>query len=85
MGAFASAGFVVLPPIHSYTTVMQATVSIGVMVGILAWTSSTVIKVLTRIHTRIERLWWKIYHRYAFLLDPIIETVYLIKEKIQMD
>jgi hypothetical protein len=35
MGAFASAGFVVLPPIHSYTTVMQATVAIGTIMVLL--------------------------------------------------
>ncbi|CAK9872127.1 unnamed protein product [Sphagnum jensenii] len=29
MGAFASAGFVVLPPIHSYTSAMLATVVVG--------------------------------------------------------
>ncbi len=63
MGAFASAGFVVLPPIHSYTTVMQATVSIGVMVVFLAWTSSTVFKVLTRIQTSMQRLGPEIYYR----------------------
>jgi len=29
MGAFISAGFVVLPPIHSYTAVMAVTVGLG--------------------------------------------------------
>jgi hypothetical protein len=53
MGAFASAGFVVLPPIHGYTTVMLATVSIGVLLVYLAWTSSTMFKILTRIQTTV--------------------------------
>jgi hypothetical protein len=48
MGAFASAGFLVLPPIQSYTTVMQATVGIGVMVVFLAWTSSTLRQFFSR-------------------------------------
>ncbi|CAK9269408.1 unnamed protein product [Sphagnum jensenii] len=69
MGAFASAGFVVLPPIHSYTTVMQATVSIGVMVVFLAWTSSTVFKVLTRMQTKIQRRWWEIYREQLQVLS----------------
>jgi len=56
MGAFASAGFVVLPPIHSYTTVMGATVGIGVMVVFVGWTFSTVLKVLFEVLTRIEDL-----------------------------
>jgi len=54
MGAFACAGFVVLPPIRSYTTIMQATVGIGVMVVFLAWTSSTLPKVLFKVISRIE-------------------------------
>ncbi|CAK9872133.1 unnamed protein product [Sphagnum jensenii] len=62
MGAFASAGFVVLPPIHSYTTVMQATVSIGVMVVFLAWTSSTVFNVLTSIQIKIRHRLWGSYY-----------------------
>jgi hypothetical protein len=54
MGAFASAGFLVLAPIRSYTTVMQATVGIGVMMVFLAWKSSTVVKVLFKVLTRIN-------------------------------
>jgi hypothetical protein len=54
MGAFACAGFVVLPPIRSYTTIMQATIGIGVMVVFLAWTSSTLPKVLFKVISRIE-------------------------------
>jgi len=53
MGAFASAKFVVLLPIHSYTIVMQAKVGVGVMVVFLAWTSSIVPKVLFKVLTRI--------------------------------
>ncbi|KAH8972070.1 hypothetical protein BDL97_02G175200 [Sphagnum fallax] len=92
MGAFASAGFVVLPPIHSYTTVMRATVSIGVMVVFLAWTPSTVCKIVTSIQTRIQRRGRKIYYRYRPILAPIMKIldrikkiVDLIKEKIQLD
>jgi len=54
MGAFACAGFVVLPPIRSYTSIMQATVGIGVMVVFLTWTSSTLLKVLFKVISRIE-------------------------------
>jgi hypothetical protein len=42
MGAFASAGFLVLPPIPEFTTNMEVTVVIGVTVVFLAWTSSKV-------------------------------------------
>jgi hypothetical protein len=93
MGAFASAGFVVLPPIHSYTTVMQATVSIGVMVVILAWLLSPVSKVLFKVLTRIQLILVHIYfrpHLYRLhpiweMIDPIIKILDRIKEKIQMD
>jgi hypothetical protein len=88
MSAFASAGFVVLPPIHSYTTVMQATVSIGVMVVFLAWISSTVLKILTK----IQRRWWQIYRQERPIVHPIMKMLYrivvtvdLIKEKLQID
>jgi len=53
MGAFASASFVVLPPIHSYTIVMQAKVGVGVMMVFLAWTSSIVPTFLFKVLTRI--------------------------------
>jgi hypothetical protein len=53
MGAFASANFVVLPLIRSYTIVMQATFGVGVMVVFLTWTSSIVPKVLFKVLTRI--------------------------------
>jgi hypothetical protein len=53
MGAFASASFVVLPPIHNYTIVMQATVGVTLMVVFLAWTSSIVPKVLFKVLTKI--------------------------------
>jgi len=43
----------VLPPIHSYTIVMQAKVGVGVMMVFLAWTSSIVPKVLFKVLTRI--------------------------------
>jgi hypothetical protein len=46
MGAFASAGFLVLPPIPKYKVNMRVTVGIGVTVVFLAWTSSTVLYVL---------------------------------------
>jgi hypothetical protein len=38
MGAFASAGFLVLPPIPKYMVNMGVTVGIGVMMVFLAWT-----------------------------------------------
>jgi hypothetical protein len=46
MGAFASAGFLVLPPIAKYMVNMRVTVGIGVTVVFLAWTSSKVLYVL---------------------------------------
>jgi len=46
MGAFASAGFLVLPPIPKYMVNMGVTVGIGVTVVFLAWTSSKVLYVL---------------------------------------
>jgi ankyrin repeat protein len=46
MGAFASAGFLVLPPIPKYMVNMGVTVGIGVTVVFLAWTSSKVLKVM---------------------------------------
>jgi hypothetical protein len=52
MGAFASAGFLVLPPIPKYMVNMGVTVGIGVMVVFLAWTSSNVLYVL--------KIMWKI-------------------------
>ncbi len=48
MGAFASAGFAVLPPVQKYTTIMQVTVAIGVMVVFLAWTSSYTLPTLPK-------------------------------------
>ncbi|KAH9540468.1 hypothetical protein CY35_14G006800 [Sphagnum magellanicum] len=49
MGAFASAGFLVLPPIPKYMVNMGVTVGIGVTVVFLAWTSSKVLYVLKKI------------------------------------
>jgi ankyrin repeat protein len=49
MGAFASAGFLVLPPIPKYMVNMGVTVGIGVMVVFLTWTSSKVLYVLKKI------------------------------------
>jgi len=46
MGAFASAGFLVLSPIPKYMVSMGVTVGIGVTVVFLAWTSSKVLYVL---------------------------------------
>jgi hypothetical protein len=40
LGAFASAGFVVLPPVRRYTVGMGATLGIGLVVVFLSWTSS---------------------------------------------
>jgi hypothetical protein len=52
MGAFASAGFLVLPPIPKYMVNMGFTVGIGVTVVFLAWGSSNLLftlKVLKKI------------------------------------
>jgi hypothetical protein len=59
MGAFASAGFLVLPPIPKYMVNMKVTVGIGVTVVFLAWTSSKllyVLKVMKNIRLRFIRL-----------------------------
>jgi hypothetical protein len=86
MGAFASAGFVVLPPIHSYTTVMQATVGIGVMVVFLAWTSSTVLKILFKIVTGMENVVDYFYQEREWgLLWYLLDILDLIKEKLQIN
>ncbi len=61
MGAFASAGFAVLPPVQKYTSIMEVTVAIGVMVVFLAWTSSFT---LPKIRIIIRDLFLKIHHKY---------------------
>jgi ankyrin repeat protein len=68
MGAFASAGFLVLPPIPKYMLNMRVTVGIGVTVVFLAWTSSKllyVLKVMKKIVTNI--------------IDQILVTEIMIK------
>ncbi|KAH9572911.1 hypothetical protein CY35_02G176600 [Sphagnum magellanicum] len=60
MGAFASAGFAVLPPVQKYRTGMQVTVAIGVMVVLLAWTSSYT---LPKIRIIIRDLFLKTRHK----------------------
>jgi hypothetical protein len=62
MGAFASAGFAVLPPVQKYTTIMQVTVAIGVMVVFLAWTSSYT---LPKIRIIIRDLFLKTNHKFS--------------------
>ncbi len=57
MGAFANAGFLVLPPIPKYMVNMRVTVGIGVMVVFLAWTSSKVLYVLKIMWKRISWLY----------------------------
>jgi hypothetical protein len=54
MGAFASAGFLVLPPIPKYMVNMGVTVGIGVTVVFLAWTSSKVLNVMEKIVQKIR-------------------------------
>jgi len=54
MGAFASAGFLVLPPIPKYMVNMGVTVGIGVTVVVLAWTSSKVVNVMEKIVQKIR-------------------------------
>jgi hypothetical protein len=75
MGAFASAGFVVLPPIQSYTTIMQATVGIGVMVVFLAWVSSTLFKVLTKLLIKIQFVVEDMYYENDNIIDPILSKI----------
>jgi ankyrin repeat protein len=64
VGAFASAGFLVLPPIPKYMVNMGVTVGIGVTVVFLAWTSSKVPyvgKVMENIVKKI--IYWMIMTR----------------------
>ncbi|CAK9203085.1 unnamed protein product [Sphagnum troendelagicum] len=56
MGAFASAGFLVLPPILKYMVNMGITVGIGVTVVFLAWTSSKVLYVLNVMKKIVKRI-----------------------------
>jgi ankyrin repeat protein len=93
MGAFTSAGFVVLPPIQNYTNIMQATVGISAMVVFIAWISSsmrisiynTVFKLVTTMQAVVEQ----IYYQYDSIFDPILRKLLhilrLIKEKILID
>jgi hypothetical protein len=68
---------------------MQATVGIGVMVVFLAWTSSTVIKVLLKVLTIIDKGLTYIYFKYNSILDAVLLSLFriidLIKEKLQTD
>ncbi|CAM6043887.1 unnamed protein product [Sphagnum compactum] len=84
MGAFASAGFVVLPPIGSYTTIMQATVGIGVMVVFLAWTSSTVCKVLLKVLTKLQDIVedFMVYEA-GSILDRILQKIHWTLERMK--
>ncbi|KAH8940863.1 hypothetical protein BDL97_14G007000 [Sphagnum fallax] len=56
MGAFASAGFLVLPPIPKYMVNMGVTVGIGVTVVFLAWTSSRVLFVLKVMKSIVKKI-----------------------------
>ncbi len=101
MGAFASAGFVMLPPIRIYTSIMQATVGIGVMIVFLAWTSSTLLKILFKVISRIEDVVAEYVYKNSEEVaasyitennDPIVRILptlrsilELIKEKLQIN
>jgi hypothetical protein len=63
MGAFASAGFLVLPPIPKYKVNMGVTVGIGVTVVFLAWTSSKVLYVLKVMKKIAEKTIYRILER----------------------
>ncbi|CAM6030034.1 unnamed protein product [Sphagnum balticum] len=60
MGAFASAGFLVLPPIPKYMVNMRVTVGIGVTVVFLAWTSFKVLYVLKVMKNIVKKIVKKI-------------------------
>jgi hypothetical protein len=68
MGAFASAGFLVLPPVPKYMVNMEVTVGIGVMVVFLAWTSSEVLYVLKVMKKIVKNI-----------IDQILVTEIMIK------
>jgi hypothetical protein len=65
LGAFASAGFVVLPPVRRYTVTMGATLGIGLLVVLISWTSSLISsKVLSALKI-IKAFFATILHRLA--------------------
>jgi hypothetical protein len=77
MGAFASAGFLVLPPIPKYMLNMGVTVGIGVTVVFLAWTSSKVLSVLKVmkmiVYVIIRKILKYIFnYRYNFVLIGVL-------------
>jgi hypothetical protein len=68
MGAFASAGFLVLPPVPKYMVNMRVTVGIGVTVVFLAWTSSKLLYVLKIMKKIVKNI-----------IDQILVTEIMIK------
>jgi hypothetical protein len=68
MGAFASAGFLVLPPVPKYMVNMGVTVGIGVTVVFLAWTSSKLLYVLKVMKKIVKNI-----------IDQILVTQIMIK------
>jgi ankyrin repeat protein len=63
LGAFATAGFLVLPPVRRYNVTMGATLGIGLVVVFLSWTSSWisskllyVLKIIKEFLTTPDRL-----------------------------
>jgi hypothetical protein len=68
MGAFASAGFLVLPPVPKYMVNMRVTVGIGVTVVFLAWTSSKLLYVLKVMKKIVKNI-----------IDQILVTQIMIK------
>jgi hypothetical protein len=68
MGAFASAGFLVLPPVQKYMVNMRVTVGIGVTVVFVAWTSSKLLYVLKVMKKIVKNI-----------IDQILVTESMIK------
>jgi hypothetical protein len=83
MGAFASAGFLALPPIPKYMVNMGVTVGIGVTVVFLAWTSSKVLNVLKVMKKIVKKIYLSILiYTYQSLNTRIMRKI--LSDKIRM-
>jgi len=65
LGAFATAGFVVLPPVRRYTVTMGTTLGIGLVVVFLSWTSSWISSKVLYVLKIIKELFATILDRLA--------------------
>ncbi len=86
MGAFASAGFLVLPPIPKYMVNMGVTVGIGVTVVFLAWTSSKVLYVLKVMKKIVNKIYLSILIYIYQIMRKILNDKMrmILRDKIRM-